>query len=88
MSFIILSEGRAKTELFKDFYCVYPNIRKEFFSNSPSEKWGVVLILHAKVNTFCVGTFLQTEDYEVEHPTFGYIVHLQIARNFIVQREL
>lgn len=61
---------------------------KNFFSDSPSEKWGVVRPPHAKLKTFCVGTFLQTEDYEVGHLTFGYIPHLPVASNFMVQCEL
>jgi hypothetical protein len=65
------SETRAKTEMYEDFYCVYPIIRKEFFSNSPPEKQGVVLSTHAMVKTFCIRTFPQTEDNEASHLTFG-----------------
>jgi hypothetical protein len=79
-----MSDETGTTELCNNFYRVYPNIQEEFFSNSSSEKWGVVLSQNTKVHTFCVGIFLQNEDCEGGHLTFGHIQHLQVVHNFMV----
>jgi hypothetical protein len=44
--------------------CIYQKIKPEFYPNSWSEKHGVTLQLWTKLNSFCTGIFLKTEDSE------------------------